>query len=118
VIFCEQAVDVHAAGADGELAADEADEEGVGRGRRVGGAAEYVERSGLNAARELGEPIVPVGVELDASLFHDDAGVVLEGIEGKTACVEAHCTASCLMSCVAVRAVPFCFGLFLFAQFW
>ena len=52
--------------------------------------AHDVERPGLDAPRDLGQPLVPIRVQLDSSLLHDHPGVVLPGIEGETAVIEAH----------------------------
>ena len=83
MVLGEQAVDVHAAAADETaLGPDEAVIWKATAWWRVGGAAQDVEGAGLDAAGDLGEPLVPVGVELDAALLHDDAGVVLPGVEG------------------------------------
>jgi len=41
-------------------------------------------------ARDFGEPLVPVRIQLDSPLLHHNPGEVLPGIKSKTAVVEAH----------------------------
>ncbi len=95
VVLHLQAVDVHAAATDGEVAIARGDREAVGGRRRHHGAAglggtEGVHRRGLQAARDLRDRFVPVRVELHATLLHQHPGVVLAGIETQAAEVNAH----------------------------
>jgi hypothetical protein len=82
VVLCEQPVDVDASGRDLQCTADGLDQEAVRRRlARHDGLAVRVERTDLDAAPELRDPLVPIGVELDASLLHDDAEEVLPRLE-------------------------------------
>ena len=74
------------------------DIEGVGRGDWIDRTTHRIQRSGLNAACDFGEELVPIGVKLHASLGQDDRGVALEGIEGGAAVIEAHVIDSCSIS--------------------
>jgi hypothetical protein len=66
------------------------DLEGFGSRRGHHRAAHRVHAAGLDAAGELRQPFVPVGVQLDAALLHHDAEIVVPGIEGEAAAIEAH----------------------------
>src|SRR5208283_5709939 len=58
--------------------------------RRICSVAENVERTGLNSARNLCQPLIPIGVQLNTPLLHDHAGEVLPRVESDTAVIEAH----------------------------
>ena len=90
VVLGEQAVHVDAARADRQAAAGRLDAEAVRRHPRHGTTAEAVEGAGLDAAGDLRDPFVPVGVQLDATLLHDHPEKILAVIEADAAQIETH----------------------------
>src|ERR1700761_4592194 len=108
MILCKQTVDVHASRADGELTGPartrrRGDLKCVWSRGRVNSAAQHVESPGLKAAVEFRQPLIPVRVQLDATLLHDNPGVVLPGIKGEPAVVKAHRSLQCCSFVVSWR---------------
>ena len=90
VVFGEQAVHIDATRADAERPAAGLDAEAIRRDARHHVAIEGIQRAGLQAPPELGDPFVPLGIELDAALLHDQSEKVLAGVEADTAQIETH----------------------------
>ena len=90
MVFDQNAVHIHAASADRNLAGIGGDGESVGGGCRNDGAADDVKRAGLNPAVQLLHPLIPVGIELRAPLLHDDTKIIVQRIKDIAADVETH----------------------------
>jgi hypothetical protein len=70
VILCKQAMHVHPAAPDRELAGGDLDAETIRRLLRHDAPADDVHRFGSPSAIEKRDQLIPVGVELHAALLH------------------------------------------------
>ena len=114
VVLGEDAVHVHAPAPDGEGPAAESHLEGVGRrprndrnarDPRLRPFAREVDRSrGQPPLQDLHQ-LVPVGVEQQATLLHDHAGVIAARVEPHPAQVSTHRFVPCPVVCVLVMSV-------------
>jgi hypothetical protein len=83
VVFDQNAIHIHASHADGHMNVPVGIRRGDGnlkgarcRGRRAR-QADDVERAGMNASREFGQQLIPVRIQMDASLLHDHAEIII-----------------------------------------
>ncbi len=94
VVLRQNAIHIDAPGAYRKRASRSSDPKGIrcrGRIDRAAHAgAQRVKRAGLDAPGKLGQPLVPVRIELDPTLFHHNAQIVVPGIKSIAAVIETH----------------------------
>ena len=90
VVFRQQAIHIDTPDTDAETATTGLDAKAVRGDARHHVAAVSVQGAGLDAPGQLGDPFVPVGVQLDPTLLHDDAEEVAAGVEADSTQIEAH----------------------------